>query len=205
MSTQQSAQLKWLGISCRLGLSSEHLRSPCFELYPNLLRFPKYKPKNNKFSIWTESYGGHWGPTFADYFQSQNSKIASGSLPKSAVALNIETLGIINGCIDASTQIPLYPVMAYNNTYGIQVINKTEFDFGMQSWPACKKLIDSCQSLATQKDPAATGANADVNGACATAFDSCFKTMHDVYLLKNVSLPATIQYARSALTATSTA
>ena len=35
-------------------------------------RFPNYKPKDNKFSVWTESYGGHWGPTFSDYFQSQN-------------------------------------------------------------------------------------------------------------------------------------
>ncbi|KIW73072.1 hypothetical protein PV04_01219 [Phialophora macrospora] len=148
-------------------------------------QFPKYKPKNNKFSIWTESYGGHWGPTFADYFQSQNSKIASGTLPKSAVSLNLESLGIINGCIDAETQIPLYPVMAYNNTYGLQVINETEYEFGVQSWPACKKLIDGCRSLATEKDPAATGNNAEVNGACATAFDTCFKTMHDVYLLKN--------------------
>jgi hypothetical protein len=101
--------------------------------------------------------------------------------------LNLETLGIINGCIDAETQIPLYPAMAYNNTYGLQVINETEYEFGVQSWPACKKLIDDCRSLATEKDPAATGNNVEVNGACATAFDTCFKTIHDVYLSKNVS------------------
>ena len=75
--------------------------------------------------------------------------------------------------------------MAYNNTYGIQVINKTEYEYGIQSWPACKKLIGNCRSLAVEKDPAATGNNPAVNNACATAFETCFKTMHDVYLLKN--------------------
>ena len=149
-------------------------------------RFPKYKPKNNKFSIWTESYGGHWGPTFSDYFNSQNKKIG-GALPKSTVPLNLETLGIINGCIDAETQIPLYPVMAYNNTYGLQIINKTVYDLEMQSWPACKKLIDSCHTLGGQKDPAGQGTNADVNAACAGAFDTCFKALHDVYLTTGVS------------------
>jgi hypothetical protein len=105
---------------------------------------------------------------------------------KSAVPFNLETLGIINGCIDAETQIPLYPAMAYNNTYGLQVINETEYEFGVQSWPACKKLIDGCRNLAGQKDPAASGDNTRVNAACAEAFNTCFKTMHDVYLLKNV-------------------
>lgn len=150
-------------------------------------RFPKYKPQNNKFSIWTESYGGHWGPTFSDYFESQNAKITSGTLPKSAVPLNLETLGIINGCIDAEVQIPLYPVMAYNNTYGIQVINETVYEFGLQSWPACKKLIDNCRSLAGQKDPSAKGTNTAVNTACAEAYNTCFETMHDVYLTTGVS------------------
>jgi carboxypeptidase C (cathepsin A) len=146
-------------------------------------RFPKYKPVNNKFSIWSESYGGHYAPTFADYFQSQNNKIASGAL-QSAVPLNLDTLGLVNACIDAETQISFYPAFAYNNTLGIQVINQTEYQFGVQSWPACSKLIQNCRSLGAQKDPAVTGTNADVNKACATAFNTCFATMHDVYQKK---------------------
>jgi len=34
--------------------------------------FPAYKPNDNRISIWTESYGGHYGPSFASFFEEQN-------------------------------------------------------------------------------------------------------------------------------------
>lgn len=34
--------------------------------------------KNLTFNLWTESYGGHYGPQFYDYFYEQNELIASG-------------------------------------------------------------------------------------------------------------------------------
>lgn len=34
--------------------------------------FPKYKPNDGRVSIWTESYGGHYGPAFAAFFEEQN-------------------------------------------------------------------------------------------------------------------------------------
>lgn len=27
-------------------------------------RFPEYKPDDEKISLWAESYGGHYGPSF---------------------------------------------------------------------------------------------------------------------------------------------
>ena len=51
--------------------------------------------KNLTFNLWTESYGGHYGPTFFDYFYEQNELITSGQ--QQGVALKMDKLGIING------------------------------------------------------------------------------------------------------------
>ena len=51
--------------------------------------------KNLTFNLWTESYGGHYGPSFYDYFYEQNELIASGE--QEGVALRMDSLGIING------------------------------------------------------------------------------------------------------------
>lgn len=54
------------------------------------------------FNLWTESYGGHYGPSFYRYFQEQNALIRNNSV--SGYALNFNTLGIGNGIIDEATQ-----------------------------------------------------------------------------------------------------
>lgn len=41
-------------------------------------QFPQYE--NRDFGVFTESYGGHYGPEFADYFEEQNTKVASGAI-----------------------------------------------------------------------------------------------------------------------------
>ncbi|SMQ56027.1 unnamed protein product [Zymoseptoria tritici ST99CH_3D7] len=79
------------------------------------------------FNLWTESYGGHYGPSFLSYFQEQNAKIVDGSVP--GYKLNFKTLGIINGIIDEYTQAPSYPQMAVNNTYGIKAYNDTVYNY----------------------------------------------------------------------------
>ena len=71
------------------------------------------------FNLWTESYGGHYGPAFFNYFQEQNAKIESGDMD--GYPLNFATLGIGNGIIDEAVQAEWYPEFAVNNTYGIKV------------------------------------------------------------------------------------
>lgn len=83
--------------------------------------------KSRSFNLWTESYGGHWGPIFFKYFYDQNSLIRDGSL--SGVELEMSTLGIINGLISEKIQMPQYPEFAYRNTYGIEGINETIYNF----------------------------------------------------------------------------
>ena len=83
------------------------------------------------FNLFTESYGGHCksplffsaisaakifqdGPAFFNYFSEQNLMVANGSAQ--GVALNMGSLGIINGIIDERIQAPYYPEFAANNT-----------------------------------------------------------------------------------------
>ena len=61
--------------------------------------------KNRTFNLWTESYGGHYGPTFYRYFSEQNDAILNGTC--SGVQLQMDTLGIINGACEAVLQSPL--------------------------------------------------------------------------------------------------
>jgi hypothetical protein len=83
-------------------------------------------PRN--FNLWTESYGGHYGPSFFSYFQEQNALIENGTVP--GYQLNFNTLGIINGIIDEFIQAPYYLEFAVNNTYGIKAYNDTIYNYG---------------------------------------------------------------------------
>jgi carboxypeptidase C (cathepsin A) len=78
--------------------------------------FPYYKPHDDRISLWTESYGGRYGPSFVRFFQEQNEKIRNGTISeKGTKYIHLDTLGIINGCIDSLLQTRAWPQMAYNN------------------------------------------------------------------------------------------
>ncbi|CAJ2504734.1 Uu.00g121280.m01.CDS01 [Anthostomella pinea] len=87
--------------------------------------------QSRTFNLWTESYGGHWGPVFFSYFSDQNHAIQNGS--SKGVALNMGSLGIINGMISAKIQMPFYPEFAHNNSYGVG-INETVYQYMKMSW-----------------------------------------------------------------------
>lgn len=150
-------------------------------------RFPHYQPKDNKISIWTESYGGHYGPSFAELFEKQNVLFEKqNGLFKSkedipTKPLHLDTLGIVNGCVDILAQMPAYPNMAYNNTYGLQIINETEFESATKAFPQCQNLTLTCRSLLVTDDPNSTGNNSAVNKACNEAYTYCFDTMWNAY------------------------
>ena len=153
-------------------------------------RFPKYKPKDNKVSIWSESYGGHYGPSFAAFFTEQARKTASRTVADCSIPLQIDTVGIVNGCIDILTQIPSYPRMAYNNSYGIQVISEAEYNTALNSLPECRVRVNTCQALADTKDPRGLGNVAEVNKACVDAYNYCMGTMAGGVESRGVSLLA---------------
>ena len=136
--------------------------------------FPNYKPNDNRISLWTESYGGHYGPAFVNFFREQNEKIANGTWTDvgETYEMHLDTLGIINGCIDSLVQETSYPEFAYNNTYGIKAINQSAYEQALDAWNApggLKELIQTCRTLAAEGDPTNQGGNDTVNAACSDA------------------------------------
>ncbi|KAI0397326.1 alpha/beta-hydrolase [Xylariaceae sp. FL0594] len=138
-------------------------------------QFPVYTPKDNKFSMWGESYGGHYVPTFSSFFESQNQKIAQRQIQ--GKPLHLSAVGLVNACVDIMTQMPFYPEMAHANTYGVVVSNETEYELSVKAWPACREAIESCRSFGDEMDPDMSGTNPEVNKMCKGAFDLCFSTM----------------------------
>ncbi|KAF2628609.1 carboxypeptidase S1 [Macroventuria anomochaeta] len=102
-----------------------------------------------EFNLFTESYGGHYGPAFFNYFYDQNVKIRNGSIP--GYPLNFNSLGIINGIIDESIQAEHYPEFAVNNTYGIKAYNDTVYSyakFANNMYNGCLDQIKQCRAAA---------------------------------------------------------
>ncbi|KAI9666958.1 MAG: hypothetical protein M1831_001463 [Alyxoria varia] len=120
--------------------------------YSNL---PKLSPstKSKEFNLWTESYGGHYGPAFFDYFQEQNAKIGSGEREGTHLIMN--SLGLINAIIDERIQGPYYPEFAVNNTYGIQAYNDTVYNYAKFAYymgNGCRDQIDLCEEADRSTD-----------------------------------------------------
>jgi carboxypeptidase C (cathepsin A) len=132
--------------------------------------FPDYKPNDNRVSIWTESYGGRYGPTTASFFQRQNELINNGSTANGdKYAIHLDTLGIINGCVDVLSMQQSYPNIAFNNTYGLQTISQSDYSNAMDLFPMCAEQILACRAMAARLDPTNQGGNRQVDDACATA------------------------------------
>lgn len=148
--------------------------------------FPLHRPKNDKISIWGESYGGHYIPTFASFFEAQNDLIKADSA-ECGIKLKIDAVGLINACIDTLTQMPFYPIMANNNTYGLKLMSEDGYASSMQSFPQCKKKVEECQSLAYRRDPSNLGINDEVNKLCADATKFCYHNIAGPYVASGVS------------------
>ena len=76
--------------------------------------FPQYS--RNKFYFTTESYGGHYGPIFNEYFETQNAKNISG-----AHEIALEAVVIGNGWYD--------PIIQYQAYYNYTVYPGNTYDF----------------------------------------------------------------------------
>jgi carboxypeptidase C (cathepsin A) len=148
--------------------------------------FPAYHPNDSRVSIATESYGGRYGPAYAAFFEQQNEKIANGTWTDVAelYTIHLDTLLIINGCIDRQVQWPSYPHIAYNNTYGIQAVNATvhaQMVEGYYGAGGCRDQIARCRALSVQYDATQRGLNASVNAVCQAAESYCTTHVRDPY------------------------
>lgn len=80
--------------------------------------------------------------------------------------------------------------MAYNNTYGLEAINQTTYEYAAESFTkpgGCRDQALTCRTLAAVGDPKDYGDNATVNDACATAFNCLVVEVQAPYAISNVS------------------
>ncbi|KAI0352787.1 serine carboxypeptidase [Trametes cingulata] len=110
-------------------------------------RFAKYQQRD--FALWTESYGGHYGPTFAAYFLQQNAAIAKGTV--SGLPINLKVLGVGDGLTDPLSQYPGYISYAASNPYHALVsqstINRANSSFTRSG--GCRDQITACYNQGT--------------------------------------------------------
>ena len=148
--------------------------------------FPAYHPNDSRISIATESYGGRYGPSYTAFFEEQNMKIENGTWTEMGemYIIHLDTLMIINGCIDRQVQWPSYPHIAYNNTYGIQAVNQTIYESMMDAYTrpnGCRDQISTCRTLSLASDPQNLGHNTTVNKVCQAAESFCTAHVRDPY------------------------
>ncbi|KAF4969133.1 hypothetical protein FZEAL_10283 [Fusarium zealandicum] len=150
-----------------------------------LTTFPQYQPSSRSrnsslgVNLFAESYGGRYGPVFAETFQEQNTRRQNGELPRnSTIDVHLSSLGIVNGCVDMETQVPFYPIFASENTYGYEAISTADAKFYLEKYSAvggCRDLLHQCASAVTFEDPEGEGDVDRVNDACAEAQDKCLE------------------------------
>ncbi|KAI0768574.1 alpha/beta-hydrolase [Trametes elegans] len=110
-------------------------------------KFSKYQKA--EFALWTESYGGHYGPTIAAYILDQNEGIADGTV--NGTTINLKFLGIGDGLTDPLAQYPGYLTYAASNPYQTLVSNDT-IKTATNDWDrqgGCKDQITNCNNGGT--------------------------------------------------------
>ncbi|THZ79123.1 alpha/beta-hydrolase [Aureobasidium pullulans] len=138
--------------------------------------FPQYKPHDEKISLFTESYGGRYGPTFVKKFMTQNELIANGSISGPGTHyLRLDTLGLINGCIDAEDAASAYVEFPIANTYGIQGFTEEQYFKAKYEYirkDGLRDQIRECRRLQLETDPNDYGDVENTNTYCYKAAEN---------------------------------
>ncbi|KAJ5603616.1 hypothetical protein N7537_006572 [Penicillium hordei] len=142
-----------------------------------LAEFPQYNPSGNGnnsvgINLFTESYGGHYGPAFATYFEKQNDLLDQGKLQANkTLKIDLTSLGIIQGCVDDTIQGSSYSDFAHSNSYDIKAVSLTDYKSMKHSFAksgGCREQIEKCRKAVTSKDRNNTAAD-----ECSSAVIYC--------------------------------
>ncbi|KAK5172275.1 uncharacterized protein LTR77_003913 [Saxophila tyrrhenica] len=106
--------------------------------------------ESTAFSLWSESFGGHWGPAFMSYFYEQNQKISEQNA--TGRKLDFKSFGLVNAIADEriQTKYLLEFTQSHTNTYGLDMLNETVYDhgrFNMYRPGGCQDAQDYCASF----------------------------------------------------------
>lgn len=127
-------------------------------------QFPEYE--NRDFGLFTESYGGHYGPEFADYFQTQNAAIDAGTV--TGEKIDLVALGINNGWYDPLVQYEAYVTYSYNNSYNQIIKTEASYKSYMNAYTEqCAPALADCTGI--------TGNNS----ACISGDSTCAQVIEN--------------------------
>ncbi|KAG7002027.1 hypothetical protein G7Y79_00029g063230 [Physcia stellaris] len=128
--------------------------------------FPQYSRTTYNFA--TESYGGHYGPVFNEYIETQNAKNISG-----AHKINLDAVLIGNGWFDPLIQYQAY----YNYTvFPGNTYNYSPYNASVQA-QVFNNLYGTGNCVDQTKDCYRTGQNA----VCSAADTFCANLVEGVY------------------------
>lgn len=156
--------------------SSNAARALWFGLQVFFQDFPEYKTTDSRISIWTESYGGRYGPALGAFILQQNLRIADGQAAQKYKELNLDALGIVAGCMDFLSEVPAALQYSFNNTYGLHTMTPAQYKRASSAFNqrgGCRDQILRCRQLATQLDPQNHGNNPTVNTFCRGVSVTC--------------------------------
>ncbi|KAM3501511.1 hypothetical protein MY10362_005487 [Beauveria mimosiformis] len=142
--------------------------------------FPQYlppAPQPVSINLFAESYGGRYGPIFADIWEQQNQiRQVTPARTNSTRQVQLTSLGIVNGCVDQEIQQALSPKFATTNTYGFKAYSDEEAKFYTDKFTAaggCAERLRRCANLVETFDTNGTGTANGVNQACQRANAVC--------------------------------
>jgi carboxypeptidase C (cathepsin A) len=160
-----------------------------------LRAFPQYNPGSRSndpqagvagVHLFTESYGGKYGPEFAAFWEQQNALRRTGILPSNiTLEIQLKSLGIINGCIDDLVQGIYYPRFAYNNTYDIRAVGLVDQQTAANEYlsaDGCQQRVQACRDAVLAMDPLNKGDVKNVNDVCSEAQTDCYVNVIGPYL-----------------------
>jgi carboxypeptidase C (cathepsin A) len=158
-----------------------------------LSTFPQYNPGTRPNSsvvepaavnLFAESYGGFYGPAFADFFEEQNDRRRNGSISDSSLEIRLGSVGIVNGMMDQLTQTISVANFTRDNTYGINAIGLVTFENAISeinSDTGCRGLVTRCRQRLAITDPEGYGRNEDTDALCTSALEACNSATGKIY------------------------
>ncbi|KAL1306466.1 hypothetical protein AAFC00_005164 [Neodothiora populina] len=131
--------------------------------------FPKYS--RHGFNFATESYGGHYGPVFNKYIETQNDLIAEGNLSK-AHHIDLETVLIGNGWYD--------PLIQYAAYYNYTVYPGNTYDYVPFNESVSAQMYNAMYGPGNCADQTKDCYARGINEICSAADNFCYSEVENV-------------------------
>ncbi|KAI0480101.1 Alpha/Beta hydrolase protein [Xylariaceae sp. FL0804] len=128
--------------------------------------FPQYARHGVHFS--TESYGGHYGPVFSEYFEQQNARNLSGAHP-----IRLETVTIGNGWYD--------PLVQYQAYYNFTVSPGNTYDYAPFDASQSARFYNNLYGPGNCVDRLLACRASGADAVCADADDFCAYLVESLY------------------------